>query len=466
MNDFSVFFKRNTSFSRSFCYNEREMGALLMTIEEAIAWIHSRLPFGSRPGLDRVNALLEVVDHPEKKVKTIHIAGTNGKGSTVTYLRCLLEEAGLTVGTFTSPYIETFNERISINGKGIPDEELIQLVEKYQPLVEHLDKFEVVAGITEFETLTAMAFDYFLEKQVDVAIIEVGLGGLLDSTNVAQPMLTAITTIGLDHTEVLGKTLEEIAAQKAGIIKQGIPVVTGKIEPNALAVINETAKNKNAKHYLFGEEYRVIYQHPAKNWGEVFDFYNESGKMVGLSTSMLGQHQVENAGVAIELYALYCQMEKLPFREKEIKNGLKQAHWPGRMERLSEEPLVILDGAHNPHAMKRLVQNMKKEFSGYRINILFSALTTKNVNSMLQQLQDIPNAHIYLTTFEYPKAIELDQVADLANQKVSIVSLWQFGLAEILEKMTDEDVLLVTGSLYFISEVRKLLVELGGNDEG
>lgn len=229
------------------------MGELLMTIEEAIEWIHSRLPFGSRPGLDRVEALLEVVGHPERKVKTIHIAGTNGKGSTVAYLRSLLEEAGLTVGTFTSPYIETFNERIAINGKSIPDNDLIQLVKKYQPLIKQLDQFEAVAGITEFETLTAMAFDYFLMKKVDVAIIQVGLGGLLDSTNVAVPMLTGITTIGLDHTEILGDTIEEIAAQKAGIIKQGVPVVTGNIAPEAFTVIQQTAKAKNAPLYVYGK---------------------------------------------------------------------------------------------------------------------------------------------------------------------------------------------------------------------
>ena len=239
----------------SICYNKREMGELLMTIEEAIEWIHSRLPFGSRPGLDRVEVLLEVVGHPERKVKTIHIAGTNGKGSTVAYLRSLLEEAGLIVGTFTSPYIETFNERIAINGKSIPDNDLIQLVKKYQPLIKQLDQFEAVAGITEFETLTAMVFDYFLMKKVDVAIIEVGLGGLLDSTNVAVPMLTGITTIGLDHTEILGETIEEIAAQKAGIIKQGVPVVTGNIGPEAFNIIKQTAKEKNAMLYVYAVSY-------------------------------------------------------------------------------------------------------------------------------------------------------------------------------------------------------------------
>ncbi|WP_165002917.1 MULTISPECIES: folylpolyglutamate synthase/dihydrofolate synthase family protein [unclassified Enterococcus] len=436
-----------------------------MTIEEAIAWIHSRLPFGSRPGLDRINALLEVVGHPEQKVKTIHIAGTNGKGSTVAYLRTLLEEAGLTVGTFTSPYIESFNERISINGQGIPDQDLIQLVKKYQPLVGHLDQFEAVAGITEFETLTVMAFDYFLAKEVDVAIIEVGLGGLLDSTNVAVPMLTGITTIGLDHTEILGETIEEIAAQKAGILKQGIPVVTGNIEQAALEVIKNTAKGKNARMYAYGEAYHVNYLHPAENWGEVFEFSNEAGKIPQITTPLLGQHQTENAGVAIQLYFVYCQLEKLPFREKDVLNGLKKSFWPGRMERLRREPLVILDGAHNTHAVKRLAQNLKKEFKDYHINILFSSLRTKNAESMLKELQKVPDVHIYLTTFEHPKAIELSNVSNLANDKVSIVSLWQFGLADILEKMTSEDALVVTGSLYFISEVRNLLLQLGGTDE-
>ncbi|OTP09671.1 folylpolyglutamate synthase [Enterococcus sp. 10A9_DIV0425] len=436
-----------------------------MKIEEAIDWIHSRLPFGSRPGLDRVEALLEIVGHPEKKVKTIHIAGTNGKGSTVTYLRCLLEEAGLTVGTFTSPYIESFNERIAINGHNIPDETLIHLVEKYRPIVAHMDQFEAVAGITEFETLTAMAFDYFLEEKVDVAIIEVGLGGLLDSTNIAVPILTGITTIGYDHMEILGETIEEIAAQKAGIIKQGVPLVTGNIDPKALTVIEHQTKLKNASHEAFGRDYTVSYQHQAEGWGEVFSFSSKRGKIAKITIPLLGQHQVENAGMSIELYQLYCELENLPFKEKDVIQGLKKAQWPGRMERISKEPLVVLDGAHNTHAMNRLVQNLKKEFKGYHINVLFSCLQTKEVNKMLEQLKEIPNADIYVTTFDYPKAIQLSEMQGMMDDKLSIVSLWQFGLAEILEKMSEEDVLVVTGSLYFISEVRQLLVELGGKDE-
>ncbi|OTN75540.1 hypothetical protein A5886_000614 [Enterococcus sp. 8G7_MSG3316] len=436
-----------------------------MTSEEAIAWIHGRLTFGVRPGLRRVEALLKRLGNPEKEVTMIHIAGTNGKGSTVSYLRSLLEESGLRVGTFTSPHIESFNERIEINGQFISDEDLVGWVARLQPLVAQMDQEEDVTGITQFEIITAMALGYFAEQTVDVALIEVGLGGLLDSTNVIAPILTAITTIGMDHMDVLGDTVEAIAAHKAGIIKPGIPLVTGNISEPALSVIDAKAKENAAATYHLGEDYNVNYRHPDATWGEVFDFDNVQGKIKSLVTPMLGRHQPENAGVAIQLYALYCELQQLPFTTKNVRNGVKNAHWPARMERLSQEPLVILDGAHNTHAMTRLVDTMKEEFSAYRIHILFSALETKNISDMLDQLLQIPQAEIYMTTFDFPKAVNLAAgYQDIDPKRISTVSLWQFGLAELLEKMTSDDLLLVTGSLYFVSEVRELLRSLGGNN--
>ncbi len=207
------------------------------TEKEAIDWIHSRLKFGSRPGLDRIEAILSALGNPEKKVRMIHIAGTNGKGSTVSYLKHLLMQTGLTVGTFTSPYIECFNERIAINQQMIQAEQLADLTWRVKAVVEKLDEDSHLSGATEFEILTAMGFLYFYEQQVDVAIIEVGLGGLLDCTNVITPDLVGITTIGLDHQDILGETLEEIAFQKAGIIKDKVPVVCGNIETAAMSVI-------------------------------------------------------------------------------------------------------------------------------------------------------------------------------------------------------------------------------------
>jgi dihydrofolate synthase/folylpolyglutamate synthase len=375
----------------------------------------------------------------------------------------MIQETGLTVGTFTSPYIENFNERIAKNGVAISDSELVALVEKIKPLVAQLDQEEAVAGITEFEVLTAMAFDYYVQQEVDIAIIEVGLGGLLDSTNVVSPMLTAITTIGMDHTDILGDTLSEIAAQKAGIIKPKIPVVTGNIQSEALAVIEQIAAEQAAKMYHFDQDYRVEYRHPDAQWGEVFDFYNETGKLTELKTPLLGKHQVENAGLAIQLFYLYCQQVKLPLKEKYIREGLKKTFWPARMERISEQPLVILDGAHNEHAMKRLIENMNQEFSNYKIHVLFSALETKEIKGMIQQLLELPNADIYITTFEYPKALRLEKNYQRIDEKrLQIASLWQFGLADILEKADNDSLVLVTGSLYFVSQVRQLLQEIQG----
>ncbi|MGX7245638.1 bifunctional folylpolyglutamate synthase/dihydrofolate synthase [Enterococcus quebecensis] len=435
-----------------------------LAIEEAIDWIHSRLPFGSRPGLDRVEELLNRVDNPEDKVPTIHIAGTNGKGSTVTYLRCMLEELGLKVGTFTSPYIEHFNERIAINGHGISDNHIIQYVEKYQDLIEEMDQQPESAGITEFETLTVMALDYFLDEQVDVAIVEVGLGGLLDSTNVVKPQLTAITTIGKDHTEILGDTLEKIAFQKAGIIKESIPVVTGNIEEEAFMVIDKVAKEKHSSVYRYDKDYKAEYLHPDKQWGEVFHFYGKAGKLPNVKVPLLGRHQVENAAVAIQLFHLYCDMQQIHFKDRDVYQGLAKAQWPARMEKISDEPLIILDGAHNDHAMHRLAENLKKEFPNREIHILFSALATKNVDQMIGLLRKVPNVHLYLTTFDYPRAIELTKMAHFEDEKTELVSLWQFGLGEILEKMSGDDLMLVTGSLYFVSQVRELLLNIGSSD--
>ncbi|MBO0456882.1 bifunctional folylpolyglutamate synthase/dihydrofolate synthase [Enterococcus hulanensis] len=440
------------------------MRRIILTIEEAIAWIHSRKKFGSRPGLDRIQALLNKVENPEKKVPVIHIAGTNGKGSTVAYLRSILMEAGVTVGSFTSPYIEEFNERIAIDAKPIPDAVLIQYVEKYQPIVAELDQDPAINGITEFEILTAIMLDYFAAEKIDVAIVEVGLGGLLDSTNVVEPILTAITTIGYDHMEVLGDTLNEIAQQKAGIIKKNTPVVTGKITTGPLIEIVEKAVTETAKVYRYGEEYQVDYLRPDAAWGELFSFTDRAGKLSSLKVPLLGRHQVENAGVAIELFHLYCDQQGLPFEEKTIQKGLAKAQWPARMEKISEEPLIVMDGAHNGHAIKRLVENVKREFRDYNIKILFSALETKDIDQMLTLLLEIPNARIYLTTFEYPKALNLSRF-DKLDSRFEVVSLWQFGLGELLEDMGDDDLLLITGSLYFVSEVRQLLLTLGGTNE-
>lgn len=424
-----------------------------MTIETALEWIHSRLKFNIRPGLTRIEALLKLLGNPEKELSMLHIAGTNGKGSTVAFTRSILEQLGLTVATFTSPFIETFGERMAINGHPIPDEKLIKYVEQLKPLVEEMDKDERLAGITEFEIITALAFRYFADEHVDVALIEVGLGGLLDSTNVIQPVATAITTIGMDHMDILGDTLEKIAAQKAGIIKPYTPLVTGKIADEALAVIAETAQTNQAKHYQYSIDYQVEILE-----NERFNYKDDEIHLLNLEKSLLGLHQIDNAALAVKLTMVYAHKIGLSLSEEAIRVGLRRTFWPARMEEVSQAPLTLLDGAHNVHAMQRLLENLKNEFSGRKITILFSALVTKDITEMIKMMQTVDNSKLILTTFDYPKALKLEDFVYLEKENVTLAEDWKSSYAALKENLHEDDVLLMTGSLYFMSQIRAYIL--------
>ncbi len=429
-----------------------------MTYEEALQWIHGRLKFGTRPGLHRIIALLEKLGNPQDKIKTVHVAGTNGKGSTVTFLNMLLQEKGLKVGTFTSPYIERFNERICLNSEQISDEDLVRWVKKIKPLVMELDRDEALSGITEFEIITALMYDYFFEKKIDIGIIEVGLGGLLDSTNVITPLLSIITTIGYDHLDILGDTLGEIAAQKAGIIKKQRPVIVGRMPKEAYEVIKKVAVEKESPVYTVALDFFVEYGHPIEPWGEQFTFKRKNFSLDRLEIGLLGKHQTDNASLAIEASLQLGAQLNFSLQESEIRRALKAAFWPGRMEKIADEPMIILDGAHNEPAVQVLVENVKKEFAGKDIYILFAALTTKNVQGMLTLLQKIPREHLYLTQFDYPKAVSSSMYQSMAiKEPVLITEYWQEALQQIVHDVSSEDVILITGSLYFISQVRTFL---------
>ncbi|AXN65427.1 bifunctional folylpolyglutamate synthase/dihydrofolate synthase [Lactococcus cremoris] len=423
-----------------------------MSIEQALEWIHSRLKFNIRPGLNRVSALLELLGNPEESLSMIHIAGTNGKGSTVAFTRSIFMQAGLKVASFTSPFITTFGERMSINAQPIPDEKLIYYVKMIQPLVEKLDNDAELTGITEFEIITAMAFKYFADEKVDLAVIEVGLGGLLDSTNVIRPVVSGITTIGLDHIDILGSTIEEIAAQKAGIIKAGIPVVVGNIELKALRVIWEVARKNTARIYQYPYDYRTeLKEH------EHFDFFASQEAILDLEKSLIGLHQVENAGMAIELALVYANKVGINLNEEIIRAGIREAFWPARMEKLGENPLILLDGAHNVHAMNRLLENLGKEFPDKKITIIFSAITTKDIRQMIKMLQTVKNSRLILTTFDYPKALDLKDFRYLEDEGVKLAPSWELVIVRAQKALNEDELLLITGSLYFSSQVREFL---------
>lgn len=428
-----------------------------MNYEETLSWIHSRTKFGIRPGLTRINHLLGLLDNPQDKLKIVHIGGTNGKGSTTTFLRCLLEEQGLRVGTFTSPYIEMFNERISINGQPISNEELVALSTKIKPLIDEMDLDKKLENTVEFEILTAMMFDYFVSKEVDIVLVEVGLGGTYDCTNVMIPLVSAITTIGLDHTDILGDTIEEIALQKAGIIKKDRPVVVGRVSEEAFEVIEAQAKKLASKLIFYTRDFSSNYHTPTNVWGESFDFTNPTKTLKNLKIPMLGKHQVDNASVAIELFFIVAKELCLTVSNGDIQKGLSKAFWPGRMEKIADEPLIVLDGAHNEHAMTVMVDNLKNEFKNHKIHAIFGALSTKDISSMVSLLESVPDLTLKVTEFSYPKAYTK---AEYENMGLTAYGHWEEALADVLSDVSEDELILLTGSLYFISQVREKL--LGG----
>lgn len=410
-------------------------------------------------GLERMVELLALRGNPHLKLKVIHIGGTNGKGSTIAFLKNMLEKMGLRVGVFSSPYLIHYTDQISINGESIPEARLETLMADYQSLLEG-EAAANLQGTTEFEIITAIAYDYFASEQVDVAIMEVGMGGLLDSTNVCQPILTGITTIGLDHVALLGDTLEAIAEQKAGIIKQGIPLVTGRIAPEALAVIDRIAEGKDAPRIAYGKDYQVCHQESVVT-GEVFD-YTSVVRQGRFQTGLLGLHQIENAGMAIALLDTFCQEDGRELASNDLLGqALEEASWPGRLEVVSRDPLMILDGAHNPHAIKALLATLQERFADYHKEILFTCIKTKALEDMLDLLGTMPDTELTLTHFDDSRATDESVLEEAANSRNLSYQGWQ----EFLEqKLTDkkeekQTVRLVTGSLYFLSQVRAYLME-------
>ena len=410
-------------------------------------------------GLERMVELLALRGNPHLKLKVIHIGGTNGKGSTIAFLKNMLEKLGLRVGVFSSPYLIHYTDQISINGESIPEARLETFMADYRSLLEG----EAAANLqwtTEFEIITAIAYDYFAFEQVDVAIMEVGMGGLLDSTNVCQPILTGITTIGLDHVALLGDTLEAIAEQKAGIIKQGIPLVTGRIAPKALAVIDRIAEGKDAPRLAYGADYQVSHQESVVT-GEVFD-YTSSLRQGRFQTGLLGLHQIENAGMALALLDTFCQEDGRELASNDlVSQALEETRWPGRLEVVSREPLMILDGAHNPHAIKALLATLQERFADYHKEILFTCIKTKALEDMLDLLEEIPDTELTLTHFDDSRATDESVLKEATKSRNLSYQEWQDFLEQKLTDKKEEKktVRIVTGSLYFLSQVRSYLME-------
>ena len=408
-------------------------------------WLKKSESIPRKHGLYRMEAILEALGNPERGLKSIHIAGTNGKGSTAAMMTAFAKAHGLRVGTFTSPHMDSIRERIQLDGVPLGEEPFWQAVSVVKEVESRL--FEEWGAFNYFEILTAMMFVVFQQEAVDLAIIEVGIGGLLDNTNVGHPLVSVITTIGLDHQDLLGSTLEEITAQKAGIIKSGQQVVVGPVTRECMDVIREIASEKGATVQAFGEDFSLVE-----------DSYQDIELTIPLEQLALkGAFQKENATVAIRAFRSWMEATGRSVQPECIEAALRVVSWPGRMEVLQATPLVIIDGAHNLPAIERLVQNMTIRV-GKKQTLLFSALTRKDSQQMLLRLQEaLPDVNIILTSFHPSRGMSIarsDVEAYLDSPQVSYEESFEDVIDRFASSTDDKSELWVTGSLYFIAEVR------------
>lgn len=435
----------------------------IQNYDDALAFIHGRTKFKKIPTLKRMRRFLQELGNPQENLDYLHITGTNGKGSTTAMLRSMLMTDGLSVGTFTSPFIVRFNERISLNGQPIPDDELVKTVQKVAPIVDYLDEVLPEGGPTEFEIDTAIMFTWFAKMRPDVVILEVGIGGLFDSTNVIVPKVSGIVSVGYDHMHVLGDTLGEIAAQKAGIIKPKVPVVIGRLPKAARQVIIEAAQDKQAPLYENGRQFtaKKLNDHQLKNEIEY------DGLMIHrqrFQLGLLGEYQVDNAAVAITMAQLYLKQQGLPIDVGSFRQGLADTRWPGRLEVVNDSPLVVLDGAHNLPGMQALTTTIKDDFKNMEIYVLVAILADKQYQLMLGEIASLPNVHLMLTNFAGPgpkrPSADLKKAAQDIETRwpIKTAASWQEGLLKISKEASADDAILITGSLYFISEVRSFFV--------
>ena len=408
-------------------------------------WLKKSESIPRKHGLYRMEAILEALGNPERGLKSIHIAGTNGKGSTAAMITAFAKAHGLRVGTFTSPHMDSIRERIQLDGVPLEEEPFWQAASFVREVEHRL--LEEWGAFNYFEILTAMMFVVFQQEAVDLAIIEVGIGGLLDNTNVGYPLVSVITTIGLDHQDLLGSTLAEITGQKAGIIKPGQQVVAGPVTHECMDVIRDTARQKDATVLAFGEAFSLVE-----------DSYQDAAFTIPLGQLALqGAFQKENATVAIRAFRAWMEATGKSVQDECIEAALQMVSWPGRMEVLQAPPLVIIDGAHNLPAIERLIQNMRTHI-GKSQTLLFSALTRKDSKQMLLRLQEVlPDVNIILTSFHPSRGMSIarsDVEAYLDFPQVSYEESFEDVIDRFASATDDKSELWVTGSLYFIAEVR------------
>lgn len=426
--------------------------------QEAKDYLVNLTKFGMNFGLGRIEELLKRVGNPEKNLKIIHVGGTNGKGSTTMLIAEVLEEAGFRVGVFTSPHLHDYRERITINGEMIPKGDVVGLIRTLRPHLEEL----VESGVehpTEFEVNTAMALMFFAAQKVDFALIEVGLGGAIDSTNVVQPLISVITNIGMDHMDYLGGSIEEIAQVKAGIIKKNSVVITAAKRPEALHVIRERANSLGVPLWVVGEDV----QYESRWSGELeqeFDLIGLSGAYRKLRLRLVGAHQVINASTAVTVCEVLKSEYGVEIERKHIYDGLRKTVWPGRLEMISLKPKILLDGAHNVDGANALKEALGL-FTRQRLILCLGMLGDKEREKVVELLAPLAD-EVIITKPNSPRAGNWQYLAELieaTGKPVTRIEEPKEAVLEAYSRLQAEDMLCVTGSLYMLADARQALLE-------
>lgn len=438
-----------------------------ITYQEALDYLYSFVDYSltrnfryapEKFDLGRMVRFLDLLGNPHWRFPVIHVAGTKGKGSTSAMIASVLQTSGYRVGLYTSPHLQEFTERIQVNGQAISPAELAELVKEIKPVVGKVEH------LTTFELTTALGFLYFARKEVNAAVIEVGLGGRLDATNVVDPLVSVITSLSLDHTGVLGDTLEKIAFEKAGIIKPGRPVVLAPQKAEAREVIREVAAQRRSCLIEVGSDFQFL---PGKHSLDGQDFRvwlaGRERDSVELRIPLLGLHQVENAATAYTALVV-ARQQGAAIPDQSIRDGLLQVCWPGRFEVLSSEPFLIVDSAHNRDSARRLRQAVDAYFPGRPVALLFGASEDKDVEGILSEL--LPRAQRFIATQSiHPRAADPDHLVAIAAQigyKGSAIVPLEEAFRESLRQAGKEDVVLATGSLFIAAAVREAWQKMSG----
>lgn len=432
-----------------------------MKYEEALEYISQTNKFGIRLGLENIGKLLELLGNPQETLNIIHVAGTNGKGSVCSFISNILRESGYKVGLYTSPYLETFTERIRVNGENIPQEDVARIIGLIKEKIEVMVSQGYVYP-TEFEVVTAMAFYYYSEQKVDFVALEVGLGGRYDATNIiTKSLVSVITSISLDHTGILGDTIEKIAYEKAGIIKENGIVLVYNQTDEAKDVIKSVCKEKNAKYIEVNFDSINIKKSNINS--QVYDCNVMGETYKNLEIMLIGEHQINNSILAMSVLEYLKDTKKLDnVSEESIRKGLITTKWPGRIEKIKKSPIFIIDGAHNEDGAKSLAKALDKHFKDKKLTLLIGMLEDKDIDGVLDIL--MPKfSKVVTTTPNNPRAINSDILKEKILKYVSDVTSKheiEDAVNYTLETSNKDDIIISAGSLYMIGTVRTLVKKL------